>query len=243
MPKGFAISLNGQVVNAQPNESVLEVAKRKGINIPTLCYLEGLSVYGSCRLCLVEVEGSHKLQPACATQVFEDMHIQTHTDRLQNYRRMIIEMLFAEGNHVCSVCAVNGNCELQDLAVETGMDHVRLNYQYPKYDIDATHEQFLLDPNRCVLCTRCVRTCDEIEGAHTWDVAGRGSGAHVIIDMNQNWGSSTSCTSCSKCVQSCPTGALVFKGSSVAEMKHKRGVVDFLNTARTQHEWSPKEES
>ena len=88
---------------------------------------------------------------------------------------MILEMLFAERNHVCSVCVSNGHCELQWLAQQLGIDHIRFPYVYPKLPVDASHSRFVLDQNRCILCTRCVRVCDEIEGAHTWDVMGRGS--------------------------------------------------------------------
>jgi bidirectional [NiFe] hydrogenase diaphorase subunit len=124
-----------------------------------------------------------------------------------------------------------------------GMDHVRYPYQFPQREVDLTHSLFGYDANRCVLCTRCVRTCDEIEGAHTWDVAGRGSTARVLTDMNQPWGDSESCTSCGKCVAACPVGALFDKGSGVAEMRHRPGLVDFLATAREDHVWlsKPKE--
>jgi bidirectional [NiFe] hydrogenase diaphorase subunit len=105
---------------------------------------------------------------------------------------------------------------------------VRVPYHYPKLPVDATHARFAIDHNRCVLCTRCVRVCAEIEGAHTWDVAGRGIDARVITDLKLPWGESETCTSCGKCVNVCPTGALFEKGKSVAEMSKWRGFLSYL---------------
>ena len=107
----------------------------------------------------------------------------------------------------------------------------------PNKTIDATHERFILDHNRCVLCTRCVRVCDEIEGAHTWDVAGRGIGTFVVTDLAGDWGRSGSCTSCGKCVLVCPTGALFEKGMAVSEMTKNRDFLQYIVNAREKKQW------
>jgi bidirectional [NiFe] hydrogenase diaphorase subunit len=151
-----------------------------------------------------------------------------------------VELLLAEGNHTCAVCVSNGNCELQEMAAELGIQHVRLRYQHPKRSVDNSHERFGLDHNRCILCTRCVRVCDEVEGAHTWDVAGRGTNSHLITDLGDPWGESDTCTSCGKCVQVCPTGALFTKGASVGQMEKDRHFLQYIVTARERHEWIRK---
>jgi bidirectional [NiFe] hydrogenase diaphorase subunit len=219
-------------VSAREDETILTVAAQNGITIPTLCHLEGLSERGACRLCIVEVKGSPKLMPACVTLPRQDMEVITNSDRVMDYRRKILELLFAERNHVCSVCVSNGHCDLQALSVELGMTHVHYEYLYPRHAIDASHPRFTIDHNRCVLCLRCVRVCDQVEGAHTWDIMGRGITARVITDLNQPWGTSETCTGCGKCVQVCPTGALSEKGKSVAEMEKRRQFLPYLQMMR-----------
>ena len=226
------LTIDGREVGAREDQTILEVAQENGIFIPTLCHLGGLSTPGACRLCLVEVKGTGRLLPACVTRVAEGMEEVANSERLDRFRRSILELLFAERNHVCSVCVTNGHCDLQSLALKLGMTHVHFPYQYPRFPVDASHERFVVDHNRCILCTRCVRVCDEIEGAHTWDVMARGTDCLVITDLAEPWGASESCTGCGKCVQVCPTGALFEKGRSVAEMSKRRQFLPYLTLMR-----------
>jgi bidirectional [NiFe] hydrogenase diaphorase subunit len=229
--------IDDEQYSAQEGVTILQVARDNKIHIPTLCYLDGLSTLGACRLCVVEIEGSPKLFPACTTKPTENMVVRTNTEKLKKYRRIIVELLASEGNHQCAVCVVNGHCQLQDLAYEVGLDHVRFPYLFPKKSLDATHKDFVMDRNRCVLCTRCVRVCHEVEGAHVWDISGRGIHCEIIADLNQPWGTSANCTSCGKCVSVCPTGALFEKGASVGEMQKEHDFIKFIVTARNKHEW------
>jgi bidirectional [NiFe] hydrogenase diaphorase subunit len=224
--------INDLDVSAAAGQTILDVAREHGIGIPTLCFLKGLTPIGACRLCLVEIKGQSKLLPACVTRAAEGMEVITHSPRLQEYRKTIIELLFAERNHVCAVCVSNNHCELQDKARALGVTHIRVPYRYPRLQVDASHMRFSVDHNRCILCARCVRVCDEIEGAHTWDVMGRGIDCRVITDMNQPWGSSDTCTSCGKCVHVCPTGTLTEKGVAAAEMKKRGQFLPYLTAMR-----------
>ena len=234
----ITLTINGELVSGRSGQSLMEIIEDHDIYVPRLCHLTGLSAHGGCRLCTVDVGG--RLLAACMTQAVEGMVVATETQQLQSYRQMILELLFAERNHVCAVCVMNGRCELQAVAARIGMDHVRFDYLVPDLPMDASHDRFVIDHNRCILCTRCVRVCHEVEGAHTWDLAGRGSNSFVTTDLGQPWGTSLSCTNCGKCVQVCPTGALHDKGISVAEMEKHRDFLGWILAGRTKNQWERK---
>ncbi len=202
------LTINGQKVVAQSGQTILEAAQAAGIDIPTLCYHPSLTAFGACRMCLVEVKGMRGLQTACTCPVAYGMEVQTESDAAVEVRKFVLELLFAERNHYCMFCQMSGDCELQDMAYRYGLDHFTYPRPYDKLPVDASRKYFIMDHNRCILCTRCVRACSEIAANHTLNVRGRGSESMIMADLNVPFGDS-SCIECGSCLQVCPTGALI----------------------------------
>jgi bidirectional [NiFe] hydrogenase diaphorase subunit len=233
VPLKIKVRIDGELVAASEGDSILAVARAAGKRIPALCHMEGLTPVGACRLCLVEVSGGGRLVPACTTPARDGLSVTTSSPQITAYRRIALELLFVERNHVCAVCVSNGHCELQNLARDLEVTSVRYPYSYPRLPVDASHPRFVLDHNRCILCTRCVRACAELEGAHVWDVASRGIQSRLVAEILRPWGEAAACTSCGKCVQACPTGAMAEKGRAVEEMAKSPAAVSRLAGARS----------
>ncbi len=203
----FTIEVNGRSLEANEGETLLETLNRGGIDVPTLCHIKGLSPTGACRLCAVEVEGMRNLVPSCAFPTQPGMKVQTHSARAVRARKTIIELLLADHPQDCNYCVRNNTCELQDLAANLG---VRLHRYgtYQKGDhLDLSSPSIVRDPGKCILCGRCVRVCEEIQGVACIDFVNRGSQTVVGTAFNQGMNIS-SCINCGQCVMVCPTGAL-----------------------------------
>ncbi len=209
----ITLTINGKQVKGQQGDTVLAVCEANGIKLPTLCHYKGLVDVGACRLCLVEIEKERKPVPACTYPARDGIVVVTSNDKLEKYRRLVLELLFTERNHLCAYCVASGDCELQSLAYTYQMDNARYLYAWPNVIVDSSHPYLVLDHNRCILCGRCIRTCDEITGAHALDFGKRGWKTTVSADINQPLGES-SCISCGGCFQACPTGAIFSKGSA-----------------------------
>lgn len=208
------LTINGKEIEVPAGTTVLQAAEMNGITIPKLCDHPNLTPYGGCRLCLVEVAGARTLQPSCTLPVSQGMEVQTDTPKTHEARKCILSLLFSERNHFCMYCQMSGgDCELQNAAYREEMSHWPLQPNWQPYPVDASHKHMVLDHNRCILCRRCVRACGELVGNFTLGMQERGAATILVTDLNVPWGES-SCVACGTCMQVCPTGALIDRGSA-----------------------------
>ncbi len=208
------ITINGKQIEAPEGTTVLRAAQMAGIHIPTLCDHKELSPYGGCRLCIVDVEKWRAPMASCTLPVSNGMVVHTETEEIKKSRKFILSMLFSERNHFCPFCHVSGgDCELQNAAYEQEMTDWSIQPGWDNFKVDTTHPYFILDNNRCILCRRCVRACGDLVGNFTLSVAERGAASMIVADTDVPLGEST-CIQCGTCVQVCPTGALIDRGSA-----------------------------
>jgi formate dehydrogenase major subunit len=221
----ITLTINDKPVKGKDGDSVLDVCRANGIDLPTLCHMDGLSDVGACRMCLVEIERERRPVPACTYPARSGLVVQTATEKLERYRRQVLELLFAAKNHNCPYCVASGQCELQALGYRYKMDHVRYAYANQSLKMDASNKYWALDHNRCILCGRCVRACNEIAANHSLGFGHRGFKELVALDLNSPIAGST-CQNYGACVQACPTGAIFDKFSMYKARRDECQVTD-----------------
>src|SRR5499427_5272828 len=204
------LTIDGQPVTVPAGTSIMRAAMDTGIQVPKLCATDSVDAFGSCRLCLVEIEGRAGTPASCTTPVAAGMVVSTQTERLKQIRKGVMELYISDHPLDCLTCAANGDCELQDMAGAVGLREVRYGYdgaKHPNPGKDESNPYFTYDPSKCIVCSRCVRACEEVQGTIALTIAGRGFDSVVSPGMEESFLSSE-CVSCGACVQACPTATL-----------------------------------
>ena len=208
--KTVTLTIDGMSVTVPEGTSIMRAAMDMGTQIPKLCATDMVDAFGSCRLCLVEIEGRAGTPASCTTPVAAGMTVRTQTERLKRLRKGVMELYISDHPLDCLTCAANGDCELQDMAGAVGLRDVRYGYagdKHPNPGKDESNPYFTYDPSKCIVCSRCVRACEEVQGTFALTIAGRGFGSVVSPGMEESFLNSE-CVSCGACVQACPTATL-----------------------------------
>lgn len=201
------ITIDNKETMVEKGTTILEAAQQIPVIIPTLCHFEGLSEYGGCRICMVEVEKEPRLTPACSRLVADGMVVKTNTDRVRRARKLNLELMLANHPYDCLSCVRNQKCDLQMLAYEFGVEDVRFHGSKPDFIVDDTSPSIVRDPNLCILCGRCVRTCAEVQGIKAVDFSHRGHNSKVSTAFEEDI-VKVECVYCGQCILSCPVGAI-----------------------------------
>ncbi len=224
-PATVELTIDGQPVKVAEGTSIMRAAAVCGVDIPKLCATDRLDPFGSCRLCLVEVEGRKGTPASCTTPVAPGMNVTTQSPRLARLRKGVMELYISDHPLDCLTCAANGDCELQDMAGAVGLREVRYGFDGDNHlglEKDTSNPYFTFDSSKCIVCSRCVRACEEVQGTFALTIEGRGFGSRVAAGMNGNFFDSP-CVSCGACVQVCPTATLT--ENTVIELGQPRRTV------------------
>jgi formate dehydrogenase major subunit len=219
------VEIDGAAAMVKAGTTILRAARESGVDIPKLCATDSLKPFGSCRMCLVEVEGRNGYPASCTTPVEAGMKIRTQTEALAQLRRNVMELYISDHPLDCLTCSANGDCELQDMAGAVGLREVRYGFEGENHldaGVDASNPYFQFDASKCIVCSRCVRACDEVQGTFALTIEGRGFQSKVSAGISEDFLDSE-CVSCGACVQACPTATLMEK-SIVAHGQPERAV-------------------
>src|SRR3954464_6529124 len=207
------LTIDGQSVTVPEGTSIMRAAMEAGTQIPKLCATDMVDAFGSCRLCLIEIEGRAGTPASCTTPAMNGLVVKTQTERLKRLRKGVMELYISDHPLDCLTCSANGDCELQDMAGAVGLRDVRYGYEgdkHPNPGKATSNPYFTYDPSKCIVCSRCVRACEEVQGTFALTIAGRGFGSVVSPGMEEKFFGSE-CVSCGACVQACPTATLTEK--------------------------------
>ncbi len=202
-------TLDGRRIPFQDGQTIMQAALAAGVYIPHLCFNPEFVPHGSCRVCLVKVNG--RFQASCTMPAAVGLAVQSETEELKEIRRGILQMLFVEGNHVCPACEKSGACQLQAVAYYVGMLNPHFSHFYPRRSVDASHSEAVIDFNRCILCELCVRASRDVDGKNIFAVQGRGIEAHLVVNTPSGKLGATHFSIRDKAAQVCPTGAILTK--------------------------------
>jgi [NiFe] hydrogenase diaphorase moiety small subunit len=208
MPKIVAFTIDGKTCQAAAGTLLVAAAAENGVYIPTLCNYPGIPPKGACRICTVRING--RLATACTSRVLADMQVQAITPELEDFRASVVEILFAEGNHLCPSCEKSGTCELQALGYRYRMTAPRFPYAFPKRSVEAWHPKILKDHNRCILCKRCIRGIHTAQGKSLFAFGKRGD--RLVINIDPETSRDAPDELVQQAVEMCPVGAILKKG-------------------------------
>ena len=202
-------TIDGRVIPFAEGQTILQAASAAGIFIPHLCHHPDFKPHGSCKLCTVKVTGRHAA--SCTMRAMAGMAVESDTGEINGERRALTQMLFVEGNHFCPSCEVSGNCQLQATAYHLGMMSPHYDHFFPNRAVDASHPDFLLDFNRCILCSLCVRASRDVDGKNVFALSGRGINTHLIVNARSGQLADTNFSAADKAAQVCPVGVILRK--------------------------------
>ena len=207
-------TLDGQSIPFGEGQTILQAAQQAGVFIPHLCYHPEFKPHGSCKLCTVKVNGRHTA--SCTMRAVAGMTVESDTEEINAERRALTQMLFVEGNHFCPSCEKSGNCQLQATAYHLGMMSPHFDHFFPNRPVDASHPDVVLDFNRCILCSLCVRASRDVDGKNVFALSGRGIGTHLIVNAKSGRLADTDFTLSDKAAQVCPVGVILKKRQGFA---------------------------